>query len=56
MNMRLYWPKPEVLDGSWAPPGGKAGAISPDCNVRYWHLADIGLCAAQCTLLGVKRT
>ena len=20
MNLRLYWPKPEVLDGSWAPP------------------------------------
>jgi hypothetical protein len=20
MNMRLYWPKPEVLDGSWVPP------------------------------------
>jgi len=23
MNMRLYWPRPEVLDGSWAPPGVK---------------------------------
>lgn len=23
MNLRLYWPKPEVLDGSWAPPGVK---------------------------------
>ncbi|MGB6446209.1 MAG: DUF1254 domain-containing protein [Xanthobacteraceae bacterium] len=23
MNMRLYWPKPEVLDGSWMPPGVK---------------------------------
>ena len=23
MNMRLYWPKSEVLDGSWAPPGVK---------------------------------
>ncbi|MGM4918744.1 DUF1254 domain-containing protein [Tardiphaga sp. 803_E3_N1_3] len=23
MNMRLYWPKPEVLDGSWQPPGVK---------------------------------
>ena len=21
MNLRLYWPKAEVLDGSWAPPG-----------------------------------
>jgi hypothetical protein len=21
MNLRLYWPKPEVLDGSWVPPG-----------------------------------
>ena len=21
MNMRLYWPKPEVLDGSWMPTG-----------------------------------
>jgi hypothetical protein len=20
MVMRLYWPKPEVLDGSWKPP------------------------------------
>ncbi len=20
MNLRLYWPKPEVLDGSWTPP------------------------------------
>jgi hypothetical protein len=20
MNLRLYWPKPDVLDGSWAPP------------------------------------
>jgi len=20
MNMRLYWPKAEVLDGSWSPP------------------------------------
>lgn len=20
MNMRLYWPKTEVLDGSWSPP------------------------------------
>ena len=20
MNMRLYWPKPAVLDGSWMPP------------------------------------
>ena len=20
MNLRLYWPKPEALDGSWAPP------------------------------------
>ena len=23
MNMRLYWPKPEILDGSWVPPGVK---------------------------------
>ena len=23
MNLRLYWPKAEVLDGSWAPPGVK---------------------------------
>jgi len=23
MNLRLYWPKPEVLDGNWAPPGVK---------------------------------
>jgi hypothetical protein len=23
MNLRLYWPKPEVLDGSWSPPGVK---------------------------------
>ena len=23
MNLRLYWPKPEVLDGSWTPPGVK---------------------------------
>ena len=23
MNMRLYWPKAEVRDGSWAPPGVK---------------------------------
>jgi hypothetical protein len=23
MNLRLYWPKPEVLDGSWEPPGMK---------------------------------
>ena len=23
LSRRLYWPKPEVLDGSWAPPGGK---------------------------------
>ena len=23
MNLRLYWPKPEVLDGSWVPPGVK---------------------------------
>jgi hypothetical protein len=23
MNLRLYWPKPEILDGSWAPPGVK---------------------------------
>jgi hypothetical protein len=23
MNLRLYWPKPEVLDGSWMPPGVK---------------------------------
>lgn len=23
MNMRLYWPKPEVLYGSWMPPGVK---------------------------------
>ena len=23
MNFRLYWPKPEVLDGSWVPPGVK---------------------------------
>ena len=23
MNLRLYWPKPEVLDGTWAPPGVK---------------------------------
>ena len=23
MNLRLYWPKPEVLDGSWFPPGVK---------------------------------
>jgi hypothetical protein len=22
MNMRLYWPKAEVLDGTWSPPGG----------------------------------
>jgi hypothetical protein len=21
MNMRLYWPKAEVLDGTWSPPG-----------------------------------
>ena len=21
MNLRLYWPKPEVLDGTWSPPG-----------------------------------
>ena len=21
MNLRLYWPKAEVLDGSWTPPG-----------------------------------
>jgi hypothetical protein len=21
INMRLYWPKAEVLDGSWSPPG-----------------------------------
>jgi hypothetical protein len=20
MNLRLYWPKPDVLDGSWPPP------------------------------------
>jgi hypothetical protein len=20
MNLRLYWPKPEVLDGTWSPP------------------------------------
>jgi len=20
MNLRLYWPEDEVLDGSWAPP------------------------------------
>ena len=23
MNLRLYWPKAEVLDGTWAPPGVK---------------------------------
>ena len=23
MNLRLYWPKPDVLDGSWMPPGVK---------------------------------
>jgi hypothetical protein len=23
--MRLYWPKPEVLDGSWTPPSVKRG-------------------------------
>jgi hypothetical protein len=23
MNMRHYWPKPEVIDGSWVPPGVK---------------------------------
>jgi hypothetical protein len=25
MNMRLYWPRSEVLDGSWQPPGIKRG-------------------------------
>ena len=20
MNLRLYWPKPEALDGTWKPP------------------------------------
>ena len=25
-------------------------------HVRYWHLADIDLCTAQCPLSGVKRT
>ena len=25
-------------------------------NIRYWHLADIGLCRRTCPLLGVKRT
>ena len=23
MNLRLYWPKPDVLDGEWSPPGVK---------------------------------
>ena len=23
INLRLYWPKPDILDGSWAPPGVK---------------------------------
>jgi hypothetical protein len=23
------------------------GIVSPLTNVRYWHLADIGLCAAR---------
>ena len=29
MNLRLYWPKPEVLDGSWAPPGSEARCNKP---------------------------
>ena len=24
MNLRLYWPRPEALDGSWRPPAVRA--------------------------------
>ena len=28
MNLRLYWPKAQVLDGTWTPPGGHVGEMS----------------------------
>ena len=34
----------------------KADATLADCNVRFWHLADIPNFAIECSLLGVKRT
>ena len=30
MNLRLYWPKAEVLDGTWAAPGGHVGEMSKE--------------------------
>ena len=29
VTMRIYWPKPEALDGTWKPVADRAGAVTP---------------------------